>query len=140
MNDPIFIQIINPINESDGRIVGRSGATGSYDKGPFYAGQYDWRVWNASSFGKQLQSYLGGGSGYNYCVTDMGKYVSVLATYHNSSTGKSVQKSFIVVFENPKVGDATVFATSTKWRTVSNVGQVSNYIKQTIQSMIGSTQ
>lgn len=134
--DTTYIIIKQQINESDGRIQGRSGATGASDFGP--GGQpnrYDWRLWTASGYGRRLQSYLQGGNGYSYEVTDMGKYVVVHATFHNLATGKTVSKTFVIAFDNPKIGDGKVFATSTKWRTVSNVDQAANYIKSTIQSM-----
>lgn len=131
----ILLRITNPINEADGRVQGRSGATGSRDYGPNgMIDAYDWRLYNGAGFGRQLQSLLGGGNGYSYEVTDMGKYVSVRGTYHNLAKGTSRSKVFVVAFEDPKIGDGKVFATSTKWRTISNVGQAANYIKSTIQS------
>lgn len=131
-----FIQIVQPINEADGRLQGRSGATGAADQGPNgMIDRYDWRLWTGSGYGRRLQSYLSGGGGYSYEVTDMGQYVVVRASFHNLGTGKTVSKTFVIVFENPRIGDGKVFATSTKWRTVSNVDQAANYIKSTIQSM-----
>lgn len=133
--DTIFLRITKPINESDGRTIGRSGALGSTDYGPGgMIDAYDWRLYNGAGFGRRLQSMLGGGNGYTYEVTDMGKYVSVRGTYHNLAKGTSKSKVFIVAFDNPKVGDGKVFATSTKWRTISNVEQAASYIKTTIQS------
>lgn len=142
MNDDITVlRIVEPINEGDGRIQGVKGYQGGYDMGPGgVVNPYDWRVWSGSGYGKQIQNFLGGGYGYSYEVCDMGKYVMVRASYNNSATGKAVSKMFAIVFQNPKMGDAMVFATSTKWRTVSNPNQAANYIKQTIQSMSGSTQ
>ena len=116
--------------------MGRSGALGSTDYGPGgMIDAYDWRLYNGAGFGRRLQSMLGGGNGYSYEVTDMGKYVSVRGTYHNLAKGTSRSKVFIVAFDNPKVGDGKVFATSTKWRTISNVEQAASYIKTTIQAL-----
>lgn len=134
--DTIYLQIIQQVDEADGRIVGRSGATGAVDMGPNgIINRYDWRVWNGAGFGRQLLGQLGGGRGYSFEVTDMGQYVSCRASYHCVATGKTISKAFIIAFENPKVGDGKVFATSTKWRTISNVGQAANYIKSTIQAL-----
>ena len=134
--DTIYLQIVQQVNEADGRIVGRSGATGAVNMGPNgIINKYDWRVWNGAGFGRQLLGQLGGGRGYSFEVTDMGQYVSCRASYHCVATGKTISKSFIIAFENPKIGDGKVFATSTKWRTISNVGQAANYIKSTIQAL-----
>lgn len=133
---PIYIYMVQPINEADGRIVGRSGAKGATDMGPGgIINKFDWRVWNGAGFGRQLLGQLGGGRGYSYEVTDMGQYVSCRASFHSVATGKTISKSFIIAFDNPKLGDGKVFATSTKWRTISNVGQAANYIKSTIQAI-----
>lgn len=135
--DAVCLIITQPINEADdGRVLGRSGATGAVDKGPGgQPGRYDWRLWTGSGYGRRLQSSLSGGNGYSYEVTDMGKYVVVRGSFHNLGTGKTISKTFVIAFENPKIGDGKVFATSTKWRTVSNVEQAATYIKSTIQSL-----
>ena len=134
--DTICLQIVQQVNEADGRIVGCSGATGAVNMGPNgIINKFDWRVWNGAGFGRQLLGQLGGGRGYSFEVTDMGQYVSCRASYHCVATGKTISKSFIIAFENPKVGDGKVFATSPKWRTISNVGQAANYIKSTIQAL-----
>lgn len=133
--DATYIKIVQPIRE-DGRVQGRLGATGAVDQGPNgMINAYDPRLWTGSGYGRRLQSYLRSGDGYSFEVTDMGQYVAVRGSFHNLGTGKTVSKTFIIAFDNPKVGDGRVFATSTKWRTVSNVDQAANYIKSTIQSM-----
>lgn len=137
MNDATYIKIVHPITEADdGRVQGRKGYTGMADQGPGgMIGRQDWRLFSGSGYGRRLQSSLPGGNGYSYDVTDMGKYVVVRGTGHNLATGKTVSKTFVIVFEDPKYGDATVFATSTKWRTVSTVDQAASYIRSTIQSL-----
>lgn len=132
-----FLKLVCPINE-DLRTVGRTDATGAVDKGPSgIINKYDWRVWNGAAFGRQLQGMLRSGGGYNFEVTDMGQYVACRASYHCVSTGKSISKVFIVAFDNPKLGDGKVFATSTKWRTISTVQQAANYINSAIRSYQG---
>lgn len=134
--ETIYLQIIQQVNEADGRVQGYSGATGAVDQGPGgVINAFDWRLWNSAGFGRQLQGMLHAGGGYAFEVTDMGKYVSCRASYHNLATGKTVAKTFIMAFDNPKLGNGKVFATSTKWRTISNVNQAANYINQTIRSM-----
>ena len=60
-------------------------------------------------------------------VSDFGKYVTVVAGYHNTVSGRSSTKHFIIVFQKDGVG--TIFTSSTKWRTISGVGQAASYIK-----------
>lgn len=136
MNNPTVIKLIQPINEAiDTRLSGKAGNTGVRDYGPNNnPNAYDWRLYSGSGYGKQLQAWLSGGNGYSYEVTDMGQYVVVRGVYHNLATGKTTTKDFVIVFDDPKTGDGKIFATSTKWRTVSNLNQAANYIKQTIQS------
>lgn len=137
MNDIIYLQIVQPVNEADAlRMGNRNHNTGAVDTGP--GGRInapDWRLWNASGFGRRLQSSLRGGEGYAYEVTDMGQYVAVRASFHNMATGKGVSKTFVVAFDRPDGADGKVFATSTKWRTISSCEQAASYIKSTIQSM-----
>lgn len=129
------IKLVHPINEVDGRINGKAGYTGTKDYGPNgMPNLYDWRLYSGSGYGRQLQAFLSGGNGYSYEVTDMGQYVVVRGTYHNLATGKTTSKTFVIVFDDPKTGDGKIFATSTKWRTVSSINQAANYIKSTIQS------
>lgn len=137
MSDITYIRILPTINEADdGRVLGRSGATGAADQGPGgMIGRQDWRLYSGSGYGRRLQSSLSGGNGYSYEVTDMGKFVVARGTYHNLATGKTISKTFVITFSDPKNGDATVFATSTKWRTVSNVDQAASYIRSSTQSL-----
>lgn len=139
MEQPIYLHIIPQINEADDpRISGKSSATAAGDMGPGgIINRYDWRVWSATGFGQMLSRSLSWGYGYSYEVTDMGRFVSVRAEYHSTATGKSVSKTFIITFDSPKSGDGTIFATSTKWRTFSNVSQAANYINSTIRSLAG---
>lgn len=131
-----YLKIVRSVNEADGRLIGKSGAAGVTDLGPYgLPGYSDWRLWTNAGFGRRLQGNLRGGDGYSYEVTDFGQYVSVRAAFHNLATGKSVSKTFVIAFDDVKVGDGKVFATSTKWRTISSLDQAANYIKATIQSM-----
>ncbi len=139
--ETVYLLIKQQVNEADNRVQGTSGATGAVTTGPGgVINAYDWRVWNASGFGRQLQGALQAGRGYSFEVTDFGQYVSCRASFHSVATGKSITKHFVVAFDNPKRGDGKVFATSTKWRTISNVQQAASYINQSIRAIAGAAE
>ena len=138
MIDTVLI-LQHPINEADARNFGKKGNHGVQDMGPGgIINAYDWRVWSGSGFGRRLQNSLNAGNGYAFEVSDMGQYVSVRASYHCHGTGKTISKTFIIAFDDPKWGDGKIFATSTKWRTISNVDQAASYINQAIRSYTGA--
>lgn len=133
--EPIYLVINQPVNESqDGRLLGKAGNMATRDYGPGIINAYDWRVWSASGFGNRLRGLLNSGSGRSFEVSDMGAYVVVRATYHNTATGEGKTKTFVISFDNPKIGDGKIFSTSTKWRTFSTVGQAASYINSAITS------
>ena len=122
--------------ESDSRLYGKSNATGAVNYGPNnMPNKYDWRVWSSAGFGKVIQNSLPKGDGYWSEVHDCGKYVSVRAGYNSVAAGKSVAKSFVIVFDSVKSGDGKIFASSTKWRTISNYTQAASYISSVIRSL-----
>lgn len=100
-----------------------------YDTGPDGAvNKDDPKMYMSTNFGKQLQYSLNNiGNGFWAEVSDFGKYVTVVAGYHNTVSGRSSTKHFIIVFQKDGVG--TIFTSSTKWRTISGVGQAASYIK-----------
>ena len=139
-NAPIVLILAEPVNESDSRTYATGSVIGNPSQGPHgYYGAYDWRVWDGTGYGNQLaRSIRPGGPEYSVDVHDCGQYVSVVAHYNNPATGKKISQSFIVAFKDPKKGDATVFMTSTKWRTVSSISQAANYISSSIRSLSGT--
>lgn len=133
--EPTYLVIKQPVNESDGRLLGKAGNMPSRDYGPGIINAYDWRLWSASGFGNRLRGMLSAGDGKkSFEVTDMGAYVVVRAAYHSTATGEGRTKTFVIAFDDPKVGDGKIFTTSTKWRTFSSVQQAASYINSTVNS------
>lgn len=94
--------------------------------------RYDWKVWSGSGFGKRIASALNGRE-IQCEVTDLGRYVVIKAQRHNSATGKSESKTFCVVFDDLS-GAGTIWATSTKFRTIGSVDQAISYIRGVVGS------
>jgi hypothetical protein len=63
--------------------------------------------------------------------------VVVKASYHCSGTGKTISKTFAITFDDPKLGNGSIYATSTKWRTFTNPDQAASYINSVIRSLTG---
>ena len=91
-------------------------------------------LYTNNSFGRQLQDMLNGiGRGYWSEVTDFGKWVSVTVGHHNVVTGRSATKTFMIVFKPNNSG--LVMSSSTKWRTISGVGQAASYIRSAVSPL-----
>ena len=98
----------------------------------------DPKMYMATNIGRQLQSSLNGiGNGFWAEVSDFGKYVTVTAGCHNTVSGRSATKTFVIVFEKNGIG--TIFNSSTKWRTISGVGQAASYIRSMTSAIEGNT-
>lgn len=122
--------------EYDKRVSGNKPIPGASDSGPGGMIQApDWRMFSASGFGNRLRNQLPKGDGYWSEVTDCGQWVSVKVGYSCVGTGRTVTKTFIIVFDSPDNGNGRVFASSTKWRSVSNTDQAANYIGSVIRNM-----
>lgn len=139
MNIEAVLVNTEPIIESDARNYGTT--YNASDRGPGYKPhQMDWKVWSGAGYGQRVASALGNlGKGYSFEVSDMGKCISVRAAYHNTATGRGVEKTYIIYFDSVKKGDGTVFATSTRWRTVSNPEQAASYISMSIKGYASTT-
>ena len=124
-----------PVMETDTRSYS-DNSTVSRTTGPGgYINRYDWRVWNGSGFGQTLSRSLSNlGNGYSAEVSDFGQHVVCRVAYHSTGSGKGVEKTYVVFFTDPKRGDGLVFASSTKWRTISSVSQAVSYITSSIKS------
>ena len=100
-----------------------------YDTGP--GGTVNWddpKLYMSTNFGKQLQNSLNSiGNGFWAEVSDFGKYVTVTVGHHNTVSGRSSTKHFVIVFQKDGIG--TIFTSATKWRTISGVSQAASYIK-----------
>lgn len=99
---------------------------------------YDWRVWSAAGFGKRLRSALSG-TGYSCEVLDAGKYLSCRVSYSDTGSGRTISKTFVIVFHSRKNGNGTVFTNSVRWRTISSVEQAASYIKSYVSALTGIT-
>ena len=126
------------INE-DRRTNSTRTAVGS-DSGPgIYVGAPDPRMYSAYNFGRTLQNMLNNiGNGFYSQVSDFGKYVSVTIGYNNPVTGRSATKSFLIDFEG-KGGDGRIFASSTRWRSISGADQAASYIRSSCSSLQSNT-
>ena len=133
------ILYINPlILEYDDRNYSTKGPT-SHDGGPMgIPGRDDPKMYSSQNFGRIIQSSLSSiGQGYWAEVTDFGKYISVLVGYHNTVSGKSVTKNFLIVFDG-KLGDGYVFNTHSRWRSISGLTQATDYIKSSVSNLKNS--
>lgn len=84
-------------------------------------------LYNSFSFGQQLKSRLNNSDGF-YCeVTDFKKWVTVRMSHHNTITGRTSSKTFLIVFKQK--GDGIVLNTHNRYRTISGVDQAASYIK-----------
>ena len=128
------ILILDNINESDDRSYARKSYVG-VDSGPGgMVGRDDPKMYANNNFGRVLRSQLSGmGADYGVEVSDFGKGVTVRVTCSNYISGRSVSKTFLILFEYK--GDGIVFTSSTKWRTISGVDQAASYIKSACNSM-----
>lgn len=110
-----------------------------YDTGP--GGTVNWddpKLYMSTNFGKQLQNSLNSiGNGFWAEVSDFGKYVTVTVGHHNTASGRSSTKHFVIVFQKDGVG--TIFTSSTKWRSISGVSQAASYIKSLSGAIESST-
>lgn len=133
-----ILLVENNINED--RRTNPSRTTVGYDSGPgIYVGAPDPRMYSAYNFGRTLQNMLNNiGNGYYAEVSDFGKYVSVTIGYHNPTNGKSATKCFLIDFDG-KGGNGRVFASSTRWRTISGADQAASYIRSSCSSLQSNT-
>lgn len=115
------------INEADNRTVNTRHINGK-DTGPNGTVNFDDpRLYMSTNFGRQLQSYLSGSNGFWAEVSDFGRYVVVTAGFHNTVSGRSSTKHFVIAFDPDGVG--TIFTSATKWRSISGISQAVSYIK-----------
>lgn len=120
----------NMINEDD-RFY---GSPAKYDPLGAPEGQSDWKLLDAFTFGKSIRANLDGlSSGYYNKVVDYGKYVIVVVGYHNIITGRSAEKTILIVFKNK--GDGIIMSTSNRYRTINGVQQALSYIRATASTL-----
>lgn len=123
----LYIQPENLNEGADRRSVNTKMVNG-LDRGPNGIVNYDDpKLYTATNFGRQLQNMLPNSNNFWAEVSDFGRYVVVTAGYHNTVSGRSATKHFVIAFDPDGVG--TVFTSATKWRSISGVGQAASYIK-----------
>ena len=123
----LYIQPENLNEGADRRSVNTKMVNG-LDRGPNGIVNYDDpRLYTATNFGRQLQTMLSNSNNFWAEVSDFGRYVVVTAGYHNTVSGRSATKHFVIAFDPDGVG--TVFTSATKWRSISGVSQAASYIK-----------
>ena len=123
----LYIQPENLNEGADRRSVNTKMVNG-LDRGPNGIVNYDDpKLYTATNFGRQLQTMLSNSNNFWAEVSDFGRYVVVTAGYHNTISGRSATKHFVIAFDPDGVG--TVFTSATKWRSISGVSQAASYIK-----------
>lgn len=99
----------------------------------------DPKMYNAFTFGNAVRQALNNmGNGFSAEVTDFKKWVVVKANHHNTITGKTSSKTFLIVFQ--KKGDGMILSTHNRYRSISGVDQAISYIKSVINSLQNDTQ
>jgi hypothetical protein len=99
----------------------------------------DPKMYSSFSFGNIVRQTLNNmGNGFSAKVTDFKKWVVVEIAHHNTITGKSASKTFLVVFKHK--GDGMVLTTHNKYRSISGVDQALSYIKSAASILQNDTQ
>lgn len=100
---------------------------------------FDPKYYSQFSFANSIRSQLSNmGAGYSCKVTEFGMAVVVEVTHHNTLTGRSASKTFLILFD--KQGDGHVMSTHNRYRTISGVGQAVSYIRSSASSLQTSNQ
>lgn len=129
------VLIVDEMINEDDRLY---GSPAKYDPIGDPYGQPDWKLMDSFTFGKEIRAGLNNmNNGYYNKVVDYGKYVIVTVGYHNITTGKSAEKTILIVFKNK--GDGIILAASNRHRTISGVQQALSYIKSTASSLPNQT-
>lgn len=127
------------LNENDERMSSRRAPIG-YNKGfTQYVDIDDPKLYNSFSFGNAVRQSLNNmGNGFSARVTDFKKWIVVDVSHHNTITGKSASKTFLIVFKDK--GDGMVMSTHNKYRSISGVDQAISYIRSAVSSLQNDTQ
>lgn len=93
-----------------------------------YLDSYGPDIYSQMAFGNVMQRAINDPSNGITCeVSDFGPWVSVRVTAHNTVSGRSATKVFMVVFQAKTKG--IVMSTSNKWRTIDGYQQAISYIR-----------
>ena len=127
-----------PLINEDKRSLAYSGQSGTDSYGVGSADYIDPELYTQFAFGNTVQSQLNNlGDGFSAEVTDFKRWVVVKINHHNTVTGRTGSKTFLIVFK--KKGDGLVFSTSNKWRTISGASQAVSYIRSAANALKSET-
>ena len=99
----------------------------------------DPKLYNAFTFGNAVTQYFNNMSGGYFCkVTDFKKWVVVEISKHDTITGKTSSKTFLIVFQEK--GDGIVLSTHNRYRSISGVDQAISYIRSACSTLSSDTQ
>lgn len=125
------------INENDERVYTTGSPDYTWKGAP--EGQPDFNLIGAYTFGKTIRTSLSGlPQGFYNKVIDYGKYIIATIGYHNILTGRSAEKTFLIVFNSDK-GNGNIFSTSNRYRSINGVQQAISYIRSASQSLQNQT-
>lgn len=135
-----ILYIEKPINEAtvDPRLYSKDTpkTTKGFSK---YWNADDPKMYSSFTFGNALRQSLSNiGPGYICKVTDFKKWVVVDVGYHNNITGRTAEKTFLIVFQEK--GDGIILSTHNRYRSISGVDQAASYIKSACNSLQGYSQ
>lgn len=137
------ILLVKPnINEAietyDKRTTGRRSPSMTKGRNNLSISYIDPKYYGANAFGQRLRTTLHNMStGFSSKVTDFGQWVTAEVTYHDSMTGRSASKTFLIVFTDGP--DGMVMSTSNRYRSISGVDQAASYIISACSSLRNGT-
>ena len=134
--DPMVNETFEP---TDPRTSTNPGRTNQATRGKNGNISYiDPKYYSSNSFGQRLRRTLHNMSaGYSSEVTDFGQWVVAKVTYHDTITGRSSSKTFLVVFTDGP--DGMVMSTSNRYRSISGIEQAASYITSVCSSLRNGT-
>lgn len=130
------------INEAyeptDRRSAGRKTISATKGRDNINISYIDPKYYSANAFGQRLRSTLHNMStGFSSKVTDFGQWVVAEVSYHDTMTGRSASKTFLVVFTDGP--DGMVMSTHNRYRSISGIEQAASYITSACSSLRNST-
>lgn len=138
-----ILYVEQPINEAsyDKRVY--NNGKNKYLSGPkgfnMYPDADDPMLYNAYSFGNAVRQNLQNiGNGVSCKVTDFKKWVVVEISHHDTITGKTSSKTFLIVFTKDK-GSGIVLSTNNRFRTISGADQACSYIRSACSALQSDT-
>lgn len=124
-----------PIQEAVDDRVHASRPVDAGVRGFYGSAQWDDpKLYTDMAFGNQLKNRLSSlGPGFSVEVTDFSKWVTINLGYHDTVSGVTTTKTFLVVFQHK--GDGIVLNTANRYRTISGVDQAASYIRSVASTL-----